>query len=97
MEGIYPGSQQQGLAVITDHQPLLSMEDQLCRGRVVVLRCGLCSCPLGVLSLGFPPGGAGSGQPQTVFCLRHPASPLKHYQMAATCPGAWTFQDKAKL
>ena len=30
-------SQLQGLAVTTDHQPLLSMEDQLCRGMVVVL------------------------------------------------------------
>ena len=30
-------SQLQGLVVTTDHQPLPSMEDQLCRGRVVVL------------------------------------------------------------
>ena len=30
-------SQPQGLAVTTDHNPLPSMEDQLCRGGVVVL------------------------------------------------------------
>ena len=30
-------SQLQGLAVTTGHQPLPSVEDQLCRGRVVVL------------------------------------------------------------
>ena len=35
-EGFTQASQLQGLAVITDHQPLPSMEDQLCRGRVVV-------------------------------------------------------------
>ena len=37
----------------TDHQPPPSVEDQLCRGRVVCLE-GVCSCPLGTLALGFP-------------------------------------------
>ena len=37
MGGINTG-QLQGLAVTTDHQPPPSMEDQLCRGRVVVLQ-----------------------------------------------------------
>ena len=36
-EGFAQASQLQGLAVTTDHKPLPSMEDQLCRGRVVVL------------------------------------------------------------
>ena len=31
-EGLTQTSQLQGLAVTTDHQPLPSMEDQLCRG-----------------------------------------------------------------
>ena len=34
-------SQLRVLAVTTGHQPLSSVEDQLCRGRVVVLRHGL--------------------------------------------------------
>ena len=45
--------QLQELAVSTYHQPLLSVEDQLCRGRVVCLEV-VCSCPLGTLVLGFP-------------------------------------------
>ena len=50
-EGLTQASQLQGLAVTTDHKPPSFMEDQLCRGRVVVL-CR--SCPLGALALGFP-------------------------------------------
>ena len=37
----------------TQDQPLPYVEDQLCRGRVVVL-CMVCSCPLGTQALGFP-------------------------------------------
>ena len=36
-EGFTQASQLQGLAVTIDNQPLPSMEDQLCRGRVEVL------------------------------------------------------------
>ena len=36
-EGFTQASQLQGLAVTTDYEPLPSMEDQLCRGRMVVL------------------------------------------------------------
>ena len=36
-EGFTQASQLEGLSVITDHPPLPSMEDQLCRGRVAVL------------------------------------------------------------
>ena len=41
MGGIYPERQLQGLAITTDHQPAPSMEDHLCKGRVVVLQHGL--------------------------------------------------------
>ena len=40
-EGFTQASQLQGLAMTTDHQPPPSMEDQLCRGRVVMLQHGL--------------------------------------------------------
>ena len=40
-EGFTQASQLQGLAVTTNHQPLPSVEDQLCSGRVVVLQRGL--------------------------------------------------------
>ena len=40
-EGFTQASHLQGLAVTTDHQPPPSVEDLLCRGRVVVLQCGL--------------------------------------------------------
>ena len=36
-EGFTQASQLQGLAVTIDHQLLPSVEDQLCRGRMVVL------------------------------------------------------------
>ena len=36
----------------TDHQPLPSVEDQLCRDRVVLRQ--VCNCPVGALALGFP-------------------------------------------
>ena len=36
-EGFTQASQLQGLAVTTEHQPLPSVESQLCRDRVVML------------------------------------------------------------
>ena len=39
-EGFTQASQLQRLTVTTDHHPLPSVEDRLCRGRVVVLHCG---------------------------------------------------------
>ena len=52
-EGFTQASQLQGLAVTTDHQPLPFMVDQLCRGRWLCSSV-VCTCPLGVLALGFP-------------------------------------------
>ena len=40
-EGFTQASQLQQLAVTTDHPPLPSVEDQLCKSRVVVLKNGL--------------------------------------------------------
>ena len=40
-EGFTQASQLQGLAVTTTHQPPTPVEDQLCRGRVVLLRHGM--------------------------------------------------------
>ena len=40
-EGFTQASQVQGLGVTIDHQPLPSVEDQLCRGNMVVLQCCL--------------------------------------------------------
>ena len=37
LEGFTQASQLEEQTVTTDHQPLPSMEDQLCRGKVVVL------------------------------------------------------------
>ena len=70
-EGFTQASQLQGLAVTTNHQPLPSVEDQLCSGRVVVLQRGL-AVYLVRWPWGFP-GGAGQGQPPPVFC---PGPPL---------------------
>ena len=55
-EGFTQASQLQGLAVATDHHPLPYVEDQLWRGRVVVLQCGLW----------LPIGYAGSGVSQVM-------------------------------
>ena len=50
-EGFTQASQLQGLAVTPDHHFLLSVEDQLCRGRVVVLQM-VCCCLLSTLAAG---------------------------------------------
>ena len=70
MGGIYPGLSLQGLALTTDHQPLLSGGSAV-QGQgggtltwsVAVHRV---SWPWGFL------GGAGQGQPQPVFLLEPP-------------------------
>ena len=92
-EGFTQGSQLQGLAVTTEHQPLLSMEDQLCRGRVEVL-CR--SCPLGALALGFP----GWCRPRSASTCVFPG--VTSLSCKAILDGcylcwAWRFPGEAKL
>ena len=56
LRGMESGSPWEELTQTTDHHPLPSVEDQLCRGRVVVLDV-VCCCPLGAQALGLPGGG----------------------------------------
>ena len=71
-EGFTQASQLQGLAVTTDHPPSPSMEDELCRGRVAVLQCGL-QLSIGCMDLGVSQVVQAEVNPNLCFAWGHPA------------------------
>ena len=84
--GIYPG--QSPARIVCDHWPPIStlQENQLCRGRVVVLQCGL------ELSTRYAGPGIsrvvqGMVSPNLCFVRGHPAWAIKQSENTATCAG----------